>query len=143
MNAATVGKRFSLGGMGISAATWVAVALVTAGLWLGVTAHRGWMILAALGAFGPGVLRQLGLLDDFDELQKAAAAKAGLHAYLATGVALFTALIGQTWGRLDLGTDMVPASLVSAPPTMLWFIACPSRGDSNQKYSSVCPPSSS
>ncbi|MBX3432667.1 MAG: hypothetical protein KF847_05055 [Pirellulales bacterium] len=121
MNAGIVSKRKVGGQMGITPFTWLAVGLVASGLALGVTVHRGWMILAALGAFGPGVLRELGVLRDFDELQKTAAAKAGLRAYLATGVALFVVVIGQTWNRLDLGTDLVPASLVLTVALVVYY----------------------
>ena len=55
---------------------FIAFVLFVVGLWLGITAHRGFMILMAMGAFGPGVLRQLGLLNDLDEFQKEASAKA-------------------------------------------------------------------
>jgi hypothetical protein len=121
MNATAAGKKTSIAGLGVTPATWAAAALVTVGLALGVSVHRGWMILAAAGAFGPGVLRQAGLLKDFDELQKQAAAKAGLRAYLATGVTLFVALIAQTWNRLDLGPDLVPASLVLAVAMVVYY----------------------
>lgn len=40
--------------------------LVAAGLALGVTVHKGLLILMALGAFGPSVLRQFRLLNDLD-----------------------------------------------------------------------------
>ena len=42
----------------------IAFVLFVVGLFLGTTAHRGFMILMAMGAFGPGILRQFGLLND-------------------------------------------------------------------------------
>lgn len=59
----------------------VSVGLVAIGLWLGVAVHKGFLILMAMGAFGPNVLRQLRLLDDLDEFQDEAASRAGLRAF--------------------------------------------------------------
>lgn len=56
---------------------------------------KGLLFVAGLGAFGPGILRELGWLRDQDELQRAAAHRAGYHAYLIGGlvtVALASAL---------------------------------------------------
>lgn len=47
------------------------------------------LLLSGLGAFGPGVLRELGLLRDKDEFQVQAARRAGYHAFLATGLTAF------------------------------------------------------
>lgn len=38
--------------------------------------------LAALGTFGPGILRELGILNDQDEFQRRADRQAGYHAFL-------------------------------------------------------------
>ena len=48
----------------VSPVSWLAVVLVATGLLLGVTVHKGFLILMVLGAFGPNVLRQFGLLND-------------------------------------------------------------------------------
>ena len=47
--------------------------------------------MAGLGAFGPGILRELGWLNDQDEFQRQAARRAGYHAWL------FSALLTY-WG---------------------------------------------
>ena len=101
----TARKRFSPVG-------FIAVALVVAGLVLGITTHMGFMSLMAVGAFGPAVLRQLGLLSDLDEFQREAAAKSGLRAYVVTGILLMVVVIAENWHRLSLGNEQVPASTV-------------------------------
>ncbi len=59
--------------------------LVIAGITL---ASWNWwaFILVALGAFGPGILRECGWLHDKDEFQLQADRRAGFHAFLVTGV---------------------------------------------------------
>ena len=101
----TTGKQFSPVG-------FITLVLVVVGLLLGTTTHMGFMSLMAAGAFGPGVLRQLGLLSDLDEFQKEAAAKSGLRAYLVTGILLMVVVIAENWNRLSLGLEQVPASTV-------------------------------
>ena len=49
----------------------------------------GFITLAALGTFGPGILREMGLLNDQDEFQRRVSRKAGYHAYLVTGLLAF------------------------------------------------------
>ena len=60
----------------------VAGALVIAGLFL--TEINWWfLLLTALGALGPGFLREVGWLRDKDEFQRRADHRAGYHAFLA------------------------------------------------------------
>jgi len=42
-----------------------------------------------VGAFGPGILRELGWLKDQDEFQRRAAHRAGYHAFAVTGLVAF------------------------------------------------------
>jgi hypothetical protein len=66
----------------------VAGSLVIAGFWL--SGISWWfLLLTALGTFGPGVLREMGLLRDKDEFQQRAEHRAGYHAFLATGLVAF------------------------------------------------------
>lgn len=60
-------------------------ASVIAGFWL--SSFSWWFfILVGVGAFGPGLLRELGLLNDRDEFQRRADQRAGYHAFLTTGL---------------------------------------------------------
>ena len=71
--------------------TLVSTALVIVGI--GLTGVSWWFLaVAALGAFGPGALRELGLLDDKDEFQRQADHRAAYHAYLTTGTLTFLAI---------------------------------------------------
>jgi hypothetical protein len=62
-------------------------ALVLLGIALWMFVSKGLLIVAGLGAFGPGVLREIGLLRDHDEFQRKSARRAGYHAYLIAGLA--------------------------------------------------------
>ncbi|MBM4116898.1 hypothetical protein FJ251_04020 [bacterium] len=90
------------------ARSWLSLATLGAvllGCVLGVTVHKGWLALAGLGFFGPGLLRELGLLRDRDEYQLLKARTAGHHAYLASGVLLLALLIVQGWSTLSFDEE--------------------------------------
>ena len=66
----------------------VASGIVIAGFWL--TSLSWWfLLLVALGTFGPGVLREIGWLNDKDEFQRRADHRAGYHAFLTAGLMAF------------------------------------------------------
>jgi len=65
----------------------IAGALVIVGVLLGMFVNKGLLVVAGLGAFGPGILRKLGWLTDPDEFQRQAARRAGYHAWLVGGLA--------------------------------------------------------
>lgn len=86
------------------ARSWLSFATLGAvllGCVLGVSVHKGWLALAGLGFFGPGLLRELGLLADRDEYQLLKARTAGHHAYLASGILLLALLIVRGWSTLN------------------------------------------
>jgi hypothetical protein len=109
--------------LSISKAGFAACVLILAGIVLGVTVHIGFLALFGLGAFGPGFLREMGLLNDLDDMQRAASIRAGYRAYLVSGVFLVTATLIRNWGKLDLGDDFVPASLVVCLMVVVFGIA--------------------
>lgn len=122
----------------LSPVTVIAIVLVAVGLLLGATTHMGFMILFALGAFGPGLLRQMGLLDDLDELQKEAAAKSGLRAYLVTAILLMTVVIAENWSRFGFGIEKVPASSVVLLMLVVYYASyCLSFWDTRKAVSRV------
>lgn len=63
---------------------------------------KAFLIVAGLGAFGPGILRELGWLRDQDEFQRQAARRAGYHAYLIGGLATVLIISGLEWRGTDL-----------------------------------------
>lgn len=98
-------------------ATLVGGALVVAGFLL--TEVSWWFIaLSGLGACGPGLLRELGVLKDKDEFAQRAAQRAGYHAFLATGLFGFVlvALVRTTDGTLKN-----PGELATLMLAMLWL----------------------
>jgi hypothetical protein len=84
--------------------------LAVAGLVLGATVDMAWLILFALGVFGPALLRETGLLRDRDEFQREAALRAGYRAYLAGGLFLAVVVIARSWGVRNLDHDQFSAS---------------------------------
>jgi hypothetical protein len=72
-----------------SLATLVGGVVVVLGIVLAQYLHWGFLALAGAGAFGPGILRELGWLNDQDEFQRRAAHRAGYHAFVVTGLVAF------------------------------------------------------
>ncbi|QDU53911.1 hypothetical protein [Aeoliella mucimassa] len=138
MNAHRVGLKRPFIGSQHSITGFIALVLVVAGLLLGVTVHMGFMALMAAGAFGPGVLRQLGLLDDLDEFQKQAVAKSALRAYLVSGILLMAVVIADNWNRLSLGSEAIPASTVVVVMLVVYYASyCLSFWDTRKAVSRV------
>ena len=98
----------------------VAGGLVIAGLGLpNVTSLSWWfLLLAALGTFGPGVLREIGWLRDKDEFQRRADNRAGYHAFLAAGLLAFVLM---AFFRSGERTIEYPQELVTLFLVLLWF----------------------
>lgn len=81
----------------------IAAGLVILGVALWMFVDKGWLFVAGLGAFGPGILRELGWLRDQDEFERQAAHHAGYHAYLVGGLAAVLILSALHWS--DAGVD--------------------------------------
>lgn len=81
----------------------------------------GWfLILTGLGTFGPGILRELGILNDQDEFQRQAAHRAGYHAFLVTGLLAF--IIVAAYRAHTGGARNIPEELVTSILALLWFV---------------------
>ena len=76
------------------------------------------LALSALGAFGPGILREWGWVRDKDEFQLEAARRAGYHAYLAGGL---TALVLVGMIRAAEGPLEEAGELVIVLLAVMWF----------------------
>lgn len=87
--------------------------LFVAGAVAGVAIHPAFFLLAALGAFGPTLLREAGLLRDQDETQREASASASAHGYLAGGLFVTAVLVAKGWSRED----------APDPEAELWLMA--------------------
>jgi len=99
--------------------TIIAGAIVLAGFLL--MEISGWfLILTGLGTFGPGILRELGLLNDQDEFQRRAAHRAGYHAFLVTGILAFIFVAG--FRAQSQGASNIPEESVTTILALLWFV---------------------
>ncbi len=79
----------------------IAGGLVILGVLLSMFVGRGLIVVAGLGAFGPGIIRELGWLRDQDEFQRQAARRAGYHAYLIGGLATAIIVSALEWRDAD------------------------------------------
>lgn len=108
------------------ARNWLSLATLGAvliGCVLGVTVHKGWLALAGLGFFGPGLLRELGLLADRDEYQLLKARTAGHHAYLASGILLLVMLIVRGWSTLNFEAEGLAGINLFAWMLLVYFLS--------------------
>jgi len=95
----------------------VAGGLVIAGL--GLSELSWWfLMLVALGTFGPGLLREMGWLHDKDEFQRRAGHRAGYHAFLAGGLAAFALVAFFRSGERVVKDPQEVATLLLA---LMWF----------------------
>jgi hypothetical protein len=95
----------------------IAGGLVVCGVLLWMFVSRSLLFVAGLGAFGPGLLRELGWLRDHDEFQRQAAHRAGYHAYLIGGFAAILVLSGLEWiVELDQSAEWIRFVLL-----LLWM----------------------
>lgn len=94
----------------------VAGSMVIGGFFL--TALSWWfMLLVAAGTFGPGILREFGLLRDKDELETVAMYRAGYHAFLVSGVVAFSVI---AFVRSNEGALENPEELATLFAAVLW-----------------------
>lgn len=96
----------------------IASGVVALGILLSMFVADGFLILAGLGAFGPGALREMGWLRDQDEFQRRTAHRAGYIAYLIGGFAAVLAVSALKWQDADLGS---PAEWVELVLLILWM----------------------
>ena len=107
----------------LSPVTIVQLALIAAGLVLGATVGMGFLVLFGLGAFGPALLREVGLLRDEDEFAREARRIAGTRAYVASGALLVAWIAAREWGHAHLEHDAVAASTVLAALVVTYFVS--------------------
>ena len=92
--------------------------LVTLGVILWMTAGKAWIVLCGLGAFAPGILRELGWLHDLDEFQREASRRAAYHAYLVGGMVTTLVVTGL---HLDGRPPEFPAELITFLLVVFWL----------------------
>jgi hypothetical protein len=79
-------NELSLRSLFTSRVALIAGLLVVSGVVLYVLVSKPFLVLIGLGAFGPGIFRELGWLRDQDEFQVQTTRRAGYHAYLTGGL---------------------------------------------------------
>jgi len=100
-----------------------AAGLVLLGLLLDTFVAEGLLVVAGLGAFGPGILRELGWLRDKDEFQRQAAHRAGYHAYLIGGLATILIVSALRWGGRDVKVSSEWIMLILVILWMTWLFS--------------------
>jgi hypothetical protein len=91
--------------------------LVVTGILLSMFVAMGFLILVGLGAFGPGLLREVGWLRDEDEFQRQAAYRAGYVAYLVGGFTAVLVISALKWREANLDG---PVEWVALVVIVLW-----------------------
>jgi hypothetical protein len=100
---------------------FVAAGLVALGVFLWMFVDEGLLVVAGLGAFGPGILREFGILKDQDEFQREAARRAGYQAYLAGGLLAIVILVFLEWSGADAGGGGEGVGLVLVVLWLSWL----------------------
>lgn len=101
----------------------IAGGLVVLGLLLSAFVAEGLLFVAGLGAFGPGILRELGWLKDQDEFQRQAAHRAGYHAYLIGGLATIVIVSALRWSGRDVEISSEWIMLILIVLWMTWLFS--------------------
>ena len=103
-------------------ATLIAGAVVLLGFGLSEI-NWGFLSLAALGTFGPGILREMEILNDQDEFQRRADRRAGYHAFLTAGLFTFLLVSYLRSGVRNVEEPEVTVSLILAVLWFTWFLS--------------------
>jgi hypothetical protein len=101
----------------------IASGLVIVGLLLDTFVAEGLLAVAGLGAFGPGILRELGWLRDKDEFQRQATYRAGYHAYLIGGLVTVLIVSALRWRQPNLEVSSEWIMLILVVLWMTWLFS--------------------
>ena len=106
-----------------AAATLAGGVLVVIGGVLAATVDMGFVALFAVGAFGPGLLRQLGLLRDQDEFQRQSTLESGYRAYLVGGTLAGLMVAAMRFGETSIEGAAVPVTIVLLLLVVTWLMS--------------------
>jgi hypothetical protein len=82
------------------------------------------LLVFGAGAFGPGALRELGVLNDQDEFQREASRAAGYRAYLAAGLFVSAWLAVAQRGMANLDSELaMTVSMVLILLIVVWLLS--------------------
>ncbi len=117
-------KPGSGGGRGISKVTIFAGVLVVVGAVLAASVDMVFLLVFGAGVFGPGALRELGVLKDQDEFQREASRAAGHRAYLAAGLFVSVWLAVAQRGSANFDSEMaMSVSMVLTLLVVVWLLS--------------------
>ncbi|MEJ2548754.1 MAG: hypothetical protein P8125_13245 [Gemmatimonadota bacterium] len=102
---------------------FLAGALVVVGVALWMLVDKSLLFVAGIGAFGPGILREIGWLRDHDEFQRQAAHRAGYHAWLVGGLAAVVVLSALERGKPGTSVSIEWLGLVLALMWLTWLFS--------------------
>ena len=109
---------------GISKVTLFAGILVVVGALLSVTVNMYFLVVFGAGVFGPGALREAGILKDQDEFQREAARAAGFRAYLAAGLFVSVWLAVAQRGSTNLDGELaLSVSMILILLIVVWLLS--------------------
>jgi hypothetical protein len=97
--------------------------LVVAGSILAATVDMVYLVLFAVGVFGPGVLRELGVLDDQDEFQRQSAIAAGSRSYLVVGIVATLAVALMRRGERSIEGEALTVFMLLLLLVCTWFFS--------------------
>ena len=100
----------------------VAGGIIITGFWL-MSLSWWFLLLVALGTFGPGVLREIGWLNDKDEFQRRADHRAGYHAFLTSGLMAFALVAFFRSGERAIENTHRLATLFLVLLWFTWFLS--------------------
>ncbi|MCF7824963.1 MAG: hypothetical protein K9N35_12440 [Candidatus Marinimicrobia bacterium] len=103
----------------LSRAGLIAGTLVFLGILLAVTIDMRFLIITGLGAFGPGFLRELGILRDQDEFARLANYRAGYIASLFAGSTAILIIAFLKAGSVDLEGESLALAIILS---ILWLV---------------------
>ncbi|MCF7808867.1 MAG: hypothetical protein K9N38_10150 [Candidatus Marinimicrobia bacterium] len=112
--------KFNLIRQGWSSVGFYAGLTVFVGILLSVTVDMGFMLLAGLGAFGPGILREFGVLKDQDEFARMATYRAGYYASLFAGIVAVILISILKAGSVDLEHESLALAIILAT---IWLVS--------------------
>lgn len=112
--------RFNLIRQGLSSVGFYAGLMVFLGILLSVTVDMRFMLLTGLGAFGPGILRELGVLKDQDEFARMATYRAGYYASLFAGIVAVILIAVLKAGSVDLEHESLALAIILST---IWLVS--------------------
>lgn len=112
--------KFNFIRQGLSSVGFYAGLMVFLGILLSVTVDMRFMLLTGLGAFGPGILREFGVLKDQDEFARMATYRAGYYASLFAGSVAVILIAVLKAGSVDIEHESLALAIILST---IWLVS--------------------